>query len=500
MKTKIVIIFIFGILCVQNAVSQTVIDLLSYSRYYTGSTARSAAMSGAFGALGGDVSVLSSNPAGIGIYRSSEFTLSMGPSFVNTNAMLNGNNFEEFSARFRLSNIGYIHTWKRNDEKTFRSVTFGLAYNRLSDFASSAFVDTDVSSSMIEDFTWDANNNGNPLSEDQLDNFYLGPAFDTYLIDFVDPQQKYDYYNDYSRQGKPYRQQMKRTVNNNGGIGEYAISLGANISDWAYIGATWGIHSVSHKESYVHTEIPKFEYLDEFQFHSDYTVNGTGMNFKAGVIFRPINMLRLGAAIHTPTRYRLHSELTTEIHAYYNKPVVAGGDTYYSSQSPVGEKTIKLSTPWRYNANMAVIIGTFGVIGVDAEYVDYTTAKFRPNSEFHEINREKDAVLRNALNLKTGAEFRIGPVSLRGGVAYYSTPFNDRNFNSDHFNNDGIISYSGGAGIRGQSVYFDMAYVYTGYPSHYYDLYRENPSTNLWLSSVMQEKRHSVTFTIGVKF
>ncbi|MDR1667496.1 MAG: hypothetical protein LBS03_07390 [Bacteroidales bacterium] len=500
---KIFSILICSALFAQGAIAQGALDLLTYSRYFSGGTARATAMSGAFGALGGDMSVLSTNPAGIGIYRGTEFTLTLGPSFVTTSSKLNGENFDEAASFFRLNNIGYVHTWKPQSERKLRSFTFGFAYNRLSDFSSAAFVDTDVPSSLVEDLTWDANHgdNGQPLQEGRLDDFYTGPAFDTKLI-FHDPDNSSDnhYYNDYSSEGN-YLQPMKRTMTNKGGVGEYAISLGFNINDRMYLGATWGIQSLYHKESYLHTETPSFQYLDEFQFRSDYTVTGTGMNFKTGVIFRPINMLRLAVSIHTPTRYSLRSELDTEMDAYYKEPIITSDNAnHYNSLSPIGEGKFKLSTPWRYSAGAAFIIGTFGIIGLDAEYVDYATAKFRPNSDYRNINREAAQIFRNALNLKGGAEFRIGPVSLRGGAAYYGTPFAQEHFSSDEFDNEGIISFSGGVGIRGRGVYLDMSYVYTKYPPHYYDLYRQNPANNAWLSSVMQEKKHAVNFTVGLKF
>ena len=59
--------------------AQSATDAYQVSQYDLKGTARFMSMAGAFGALGGDLSTLSQNPAGIGVYRSNElgFTLNL---------------------------------------------------------------------------------------------------------------------------------------------------------------------------------------------------------------------------------------------------------------------------------------------------------------------------------------------------------------------------------------------------------------------------------------
>ena len=54
--------------------AQDLMDALRYSNIAVSGTARAGAMGNAFGALGGDFTSASINPAGLGLYRSSEFT------------------------------------------------------------------------------------------------------------------------------------------------------------------------------------------------------------------------------------------------------------------------------------------------------------------------------------------------------------------------------------------------------------------------------------------
>jgi hypothetical protein len=500
---KLNIILIVGFLMwFQDVISQEAKDLVLFSQYFAGGTARSAGMSGAFGALGGDLSTLSTNPAGLGIYRGSEFSLSIAPTFVNVQSSLTGGTFKEKYSHVSLNNIGYAHTWNFAKETGVQSVTFGLAYNKLSDFSSSAYVNTSVSSSMLNDFTWEANHSGKndgPVASDNLNAFYEGPANDTYAID---DDGTGGYTNDYSLAGNRFNQAMKRTMQTRGGIGEYAISLGTNINNKIYLGATWGIHDITYTEEYRHNEVPQFNYLDEFSFHSNYSITGWGMNFKVGAIYRPISLLRFGVAVHTPTRYKLRSELATEMEAWYNTPpTVDNNDTYYSAESPIGNNKFTARTPWRFSASAAAIIGTVGLVSIDAEYVDYSSANYLPNADYGDINNTASRELKGAFNLKGGTEFHIvGPLSLRAGVAYYGTPYQKEYFDDSHFKNAGILSYSGGVGFKWRSCYIDLAYVYTDYPNYFYDLYRSNPDTNEWLSAITKKKANTVSFTFGLKF
>jgi hypothetical protein len=498
---KLIILLVCSILWIDNALSQAERDLLLFSRYYATGTARSLSMSGAFGALGGDMSTLSTNPAGLGVYRGSEFTFTPVWGITSSNARLDGLTFKESDIQFKISNIGYVHTWNLNKETGgVQSWTFGVTYNRLSDFSSDAYVDSRVGSSMLDEFTWNANGGGTgvPLLPKELDNFYEGVAFDSKVI--WDDNTGH-YINDYDDPVNNFHDQaLKRTISYRGGIGEYAFSLGTNINNKVYIGATWGIHDVSYKESFSHTEVPKFAVLEYFNFNSDYLINGWGMNFKAGVIYRPINLLRLGLSIHTPTRYRLQSELTTDMGAYYyTPPITTSDDDYYWAESPRGEKKFDVRTPWRYNASAAVILGEIGLIGLDAEYVDYSTALFLPNSDYREITDKAALVHRNAFNLKAGTEFRAGPASFRAGIAHYGTPFENQYFENQEFKNKGTLSYSGGVGFKTGGIYLDLAYVYTKYPKQFYDMYY-NPLSNQWVSPVLQNINHQIAVTVGLKF
>ena len=81
-RLYILTISFFLSLLISNAQNET--DALRFSQTFPGGTARTIGMSGAFGAFGGDFSTLSINPAGIGVYRSSEFSITPAMNYMSS--------------------------------------------------------------------------------------------------------------------------------------------------------------------------------------------------------------------------------------------------------------------------------------------------------------------------------------------------------------------------------------------------------------------------------
>ena len=500
---KFIISIIFSIVWMSNIMAQIATDALLLSRYYSMSTARSAGMSGAFGALGGDLSVLSTNPAGLAIYRGSEFTFTPVLNFTNTSSLFDNTNFKEKKSAVNFNNIGYVFTWNLFNPKGWQSVTLGLAYNRLSDFSSDAYIDVNANSSMLDEFV----KYSNGYTPGQLNSWQSGLAYDCYAInDYSDNNTRY--YSDYDYYG--YGQQMIRSAGCRGGVNEYDLSIGANFDHKWYFGATWGIQYTRYEEFYTHEEYPYFQdasysgaLLQSFRYNSQYLMNGWGMNAKFGVIFRPINPLRFGLSVHTPTYHWMRCEWTTDMIASFDRAPASDETKNVSYESPISENKFKVTTPWRYTASAATVLGGWAVIGVDAELVNYSTINMLPHKDYQGGNDEISDGFKNALNLKAGVEFRLGPVSLRGGTAYYGSPYKNSYETGglpmfdDAVSNKGTVSYSGGVGFRARSFYMDAAYSYMQHPKYYYDMY-EVPEK--MVSSVFQKTSNKVIITFGFRF
>ena len=495
MKKYIIISVVSCISLSGAALAQTASDALLFSRHYAGGTARSAGMSGAFGALGGDISVISTNPAGLAIYRGTEFSFTPALNIATTIAEYD-DKFKDNDTRFIFNSLGYVFTRNMHNEKGLISVSFGLAYNRLSDFNGAAYVKKRAaSSSLLDEFALYAN-----LYPNDPDPFYEGLAIDVNAV----WEENGEFINDYILEGI-YGQPLSRTMNYRGGIGEYGFSMGLNFNHNLYFGATIGIQELYYRERYDHRESPGFDLLDNFRFIQNYTVNGWGVNFKTGIIYRPVPMLRLGASVHTPSHLWMKEELQTDMETIFNNPPLEN-DTrtrFVDGTFLEPPEKYQLTTPWRYSFSAAAVIGKIGMIGADVEYVDHKNTAILPRSDNDFENNEISLLLKPVVNVKTGAEIRLGPINLRGGVAFYGNPF-DKNQITDETIRQTLkntISYSAGIGFRNRDFYMDAAYTFMKQPRRIYDLYEFEAGGRTWYESAKLQTNYSKALvTFGFRF
>jgi hypothetical protein len=223
-----------------------------------------------------------------------------------------------------------------------------------------------------------------------------------------------------------------------------------------------------------------------------------GANFKTGIIWRPVQALRLGAAIHTPTLLQITPEHATRMDTYFNPPPPLDelepgmGECYAQYES------YTVTTPWRYNFSAAAVIGTLGSVDVDVEIVDYSTASITPQSTYDFINDDISSVLKTAINLKAGAEIRLGRLYLRGGVAYYGNPYNKDAFDEDFKSTlKASMNYSCGIGFRNRDFYMDAAYSYLKHPERTHTMYQSYDDSGICR---LQTNSSKVVITFGFKF
>jgi hypothetical protein len=486
-----------------NAMSQTAGETILLSQNYAGGTARSVSMGGAFGALGGDISSLSINPAGIAVYHNGGAELVFTPAFNYARSeILDAAKFRNNHTKLLMNNAGYVYTWNRHNPKGIQNVNFGIAYNRLSDFNSNSYIGVSgATSSMLDGFVWWANGgeSGIPEVENQLYPFYEGLAYDVYAIEYDEGTKSY--YSDYEQAGydMPYRRNMRTR----GGIGEYDVSFGINLNHNLYFGATLGLQDIYYEEYYLHREETQSTSLDYFVFTENYIISGSGINFKAGVIYRPIQILRVGFSIHTPTHMRLKPNLFTTMDANFNKsPAPDGESTVFDSEVESDFRKFKINTPWRYNASAAIVLKSFGLVSFDAEYVDYSKNRFQSSADF-DYEYENEIIgsdYRSIWNLRGGLEFRLGPVSLRGGIGYYGNPLEKFDGVSDDYFK-ATMNYAGGIGFRRRNFFIDAAFSYMDFSKKTVKLYETYDG--LGLINVVTDSKlayHKMLLTFGFKF
>lgn len=496
MKKLVYTISILLIAC--SAFAQDLTDALRYSNYHMSGTARSAAMGNAFGALGGDFSSLSINPAGAGVYRSGEFTIT--PSFGQTSVdgTYLGNTISESKYNIGLNNLGFISTYSSgaNSESGLVSINFGLGFNKLGSFTMNSLAEGFNSNhSLLTYFSEYANGSG--ISSDNLDPYYEDLAWRTDLLLY--DEENGEYFNDISDAG--HGQSQRSSIDRRGYINEYVLSVAANFNHKFYLGATLGIHDVYFKENsdlYEWDANENIPYFNNFNFNSYLKQSGSGVNFKLGAIFKPVEQLRLGVAFHSPTFYRF-----TEVYDNGMKSSITYEDegVVEAEAYPEREGTFdyEIQTPMKAIFSGALVVGKAGLISVDYELVDYSTLKIKSGSDGYNYFDENANIARaykTVGNLHVGGELRMSKnFSLRGGYEYFPSAYEANYQDETNPNTDASYStFSGGFGFRAGSVFFDAAY------KHVVDT--ENVKLYPGATNMAQydTQQNNVIFTLGYKF
>lgn len=480
MKAKTIFSAIIALLFTGNSMAQNETEALRYSQMYWGGTARSTAVGGAFGAVGADFSSLSINPAGMGVYKKSEISFSPGLYYSKNINTYRGVESEDFKYSLNTGNFGLVFsaplTTVASDKPQWKSVQFGFGFNKLANFNNNIIIEGNNNETSLVDVII-AKANG--TSPNYLDAFDTYPAYYGYLID------RYDTINNlYSSKIQNKDLTQRKTINTKGGIKEWAFSFSGNYNDVLYIGATMGLVDFNYKEASQYDESDELDTINLFKsitINDELETNGSGLNFKFGILAQPTNYLRIGAAIHTPTFYY-------QIKDSYSRSFSSNIDTAIYTYTSDSKFDYEINTPLRIMGNIAFIINKSGFISFDYEYADYSSARMRAeNYNFAQENKNIKTMYQATHNFRGGIEYTLKPFVLRAGYAHYMSPFK-----SDTLNNYQRDFISGGIGFRSTHYFIDFTYSHSNSDGKYY----------LYNGAVSDQKITSSNFilSMGVKF
>lgn len=444
-------------------------DALRLSNFTVGGTARSIGAGSAMGAMGSDFSVMSTNPAGLGWYRGSEFVISPGIYNASTTSRLlndpQARAFEENRANFNLNTFGVVFA-NANAKRDWRATNFAVGVNRLANFHQDFYFEGASPGSIVDRFKEQVN------SEAGFSDFESGLAFDVGALYDLDDDGLFE--SDFDSAPDSANVFKRQDVFTTGAINEFVFSIAGNYKERLLIGATVGVPIIRYEVSKNYREedqgpgvegnVPFFNALS---YNEDLSTSGTGINLKLGAIFRANQMLRLGAAVHTPTFMRLDDVYTASMGYNYTEN---GVEENFTSESPDGSFEYRLQTPWRFIGSAGVIINSGelrpaeqgdlmvrvpkgGFISAEIEYLDYGNNEFRYD-DFGDAERAVNATiadeLTSAWNLRLGGEFAYEIFRLRAGYSLQQSPLQG---------DDAINStISAGFGIHRKTFFIDMAY------------------------------------------
>lgn len=480
-------------------------------------TARFVGMGGAMDALGADISTISTNPAGMGLFRHSQVSGSFGlvsqsegKSFQNgskTNASFDqlGVVFSTRTGMHSYINFGFNFHKNRN-------------FNHVLSVASQAVNGSSQNrQTAIKGVRGDLDHY---YGESQVDNLY-----DAMITDKDGTMYTYD--------ARDYQFNRAQT----GYIGEYDLNLSGNIKNRVYLGVTVGIRDV-HYNSYTEYSENLMPVVDEdityVGMRDNHKITGWGFNVKGGIIVRPVeeSPFRLGLTVHTPTFYKLTTNNVSSIHDHIGMVKEVRSDADF-----------RFNTPWRFGLSAGHTVGNYLALGVGYEYADYGSIDMRSISSsgyswdgyYYEHSDSDPAMksltertLRGVSTLKLGAEYKVDPnISVRLGYNYLSPMYKESGVRDQTIDSPGTYMASttdytnwkdthritAGVGFSFDQFRLDLAYQYSTRQGDFYPYmnglsaqYQEAESgqnvtlTNECRPVSVKDNRHQLLCTLSYSF
>lgn len=470
-------------------------DALRFSQSQSGSTARFKAIGANIG-VGGDLSSVGGNPAGIGLFTRSEFSFTPEFNSYNADAQYLGQNTLGKKDQLSLAHAAVVWHAPVSKPKGAKldegwiSLNFGLGYNRTRAFGNNIiYTGTNTQNSIADYYSEIATGNygaPNTLPSGSLERM----AYDNYLIGYDTPGGYYFPETDVNNV------QNKNDIRT-GSQSEINFSFGANYSNQFYIGASIGIASINYNSNAEYQE-KGFNVTEnndyDLSFRQDQITKGSGINGKLGAIYRPAPNVRIGASVATPTWFTINDSYTEVLDTEYGKNKV---DSQFLNTSQTYDFSYKLRTPLKLSGGIGVFFNDQGFISADIDYIDYSTINFSAadNTNSSVIADNNRAILTNyksAVNYRLGLEYKIDKLMLRGGYGVQGNPYKELDNNRFQTN-----TYSGGLGYRINNYYVDLTYQNVVYNS---DLRPYNLNSGTIPVASVKNTRNNVFLTIGSRF
>ncbi len=549
MKTKIIS---FGILAMaaSAAVAQTQYDAARFGWGELNGTARYVGMGGAMSALGADISAMGINPAGIGLFRSNDVSVSFGFNKNQTESDFGGSVVKEGRNRASFDQVGFVYSMKVGNKTDLRYLNFGFNYHKLANFN--------------RQFSSRGNLNGASMSW-QMQDMLLGSGDIMYQEDF-DALWKLE---------NPYRLEAFRYTpflgimgvrtgvvtssgdegvtdefymlgwngesgdyysREEGGINAYDFNVSFNVKDRFYFGVTLGVYDINyHRYSSYAENIFRNDGnpSGNFTLNNWFDTEGTGFDLKLGAIIRPFEYspFRIGLAVHTPIWYALSDTYT----AVLDSDISAFDSPYTENMGNVFSGDYGwdylLNTPWKVNVSLGTTVGTVLALDAEYEYANFGSSKYRDRGgrELAASNEAVDKYLQSTHTVRMGMEAKLTPrFSFRAGYNYATSPIKDNSAryvpnlptnaadqivydvtrtDPEYHNLKARNTLTLGLGYRGNLLYCDVAYKYDFYKSDFYmfDDYAFSDDGNSIVGrhngpANVNHDRHQLLFTLGVNF
>ena len=494
-------------------------------------TARYVGMGGAMDALGADISTISSNPAGIGLFRHSTASLSLG--FVSQQ------DAQKFDGKGKTTmsfdQAGFVYS-SRLSRTSF--INFGFNFHKSKNFNQILSAANSLKGCSQNGLTYDKARTGvyyfdvNPQNEaigyyspnnrawafSEADYINANVLNSDVALHQLDPQADWVYYNDAN--AYTFDRAHRGWINN------FDFNVSGNSNDRFYWGLTVGVKSVNYRgySEYAETLVDGVDNpIGSVAVSDTRKIKGTGLDVTAGVIFRPSaeSPFRIGLSISTPTWY----DLTTTNDTYMLNNSQAG---FWDDGQSHQDYDFKFYTPWKFGLSLGHTIGTQVALGFGYEYSDYTSATNRvnkgdtywyndygysPSYTDEPMKKNTENSLKGVHTLRAGVEFKPATeFAIRFGYNYVSSPYEENGVRDAKLESPGV-SYSSttdyvnwkdthritcGLGYKVGGVNIDLAYQYNMTKGDFHP-FQPYAGLNTGMKEV-KFNRHQVLMTLGYTF
>ncbi len=430
-------------------------------------TARYKGLSGAMGALGGDISTINQNPAGLGVFNHNDFSISLGTTANNSTAEYSGSTSKNTNYDFNLNQIGFSFVFKKSNSD-WKKTVLGLNYQKTYNFNNS------INISGNSGF---ASFNTHPFPSGEINSFNTGV-------------------------------QQDLENNTSGSSSVFNIGLASQYKENFFIGASLNFHNSNISQNIRLAE--KNQNNDNTILDAELTQEdrniADGISLNIGILYKVSSLLRLGLAYESPTLYykvinesnifddrndrtfgrATGNDKSTPINESPNSPTEIKGDfdiiplfddsDGFRAQTALSIFEYSIRTASKFNISSAFILSKFGLLSLDYSYHNYGSLNLSGEGSFSSENNYFSNVLNNTHNIKGGGEIRFNNLTLRGGLSYEQSPYDKSNTNKiDVLRFGNKYGASLGAGLRIENHKFDISYNYTEQNNSYdfYDDYNQ---------------------------
>ncbi|WP_394907832.1 OmpP1/FadL family transporter [uncultured Mesonia sp.] len=508
MKKKYISIITAALISTIGA-AQSINEALNFGQSDVLGTARFTAMSGAFGALGGDLSALQVNPAGSSIFLHNTAGFTFGYQHLKNNSSFAGENGAAKENEFHIPQAGAVYVFENyNPQATVNKFSFGLTYDQqknleqnflargtsnesigsyFTNLANGIPLDlfTTRPGESLDDlyrFLGETNFNNLGVTNSELQTAYLG--YETYLFDPADPNdlENTQYisntttnntYHSYSQQGTGFN-------------GKFSLNGSLALQNKFYIGLNLNAHFINFERITSYFERPnQSSRLSSIYFENNLSTIGSGFSFQLGGIAKINKFLRLGLSYDSPTWYTISDETTQYLSTSSQEFGNATANPFIVNVFP----NYKLRTPGQIKASAALIFAPSTLVSLDYGYKNYGNIKLRSreNQNFELQNKGLSNRLTAASSIRMGAEHRLKNWSLRAGARFEQSPFESKDLQDD------LYGFSAGLGYNFGRIKIDFAY-------SYYQVNMQQDLLKTGLSNTVQLERNDSNYIMSFIF